>query len=282
MQENMIIRNADGVEVEQMIRMAAAEGWNPGISDGQAFFLANKQGFWIGELDHKIIACISAVNYNGIYSFVGLYIVDPAYRGRGYGYRIWQHALARLDSSIICGLDGVPARIADYKKSGFVYAYRQMRLAAPALRVAMPEDVQFFTTDVTKALLAYDAAIFGTDRSAFTSGWITMKGAQTFFTQEQGKVTGYAVLRRCLEGYKIGPLFADNADLSEKLFLACHSVAAPGEMVYIDMSEDNDCTHSWIKRYHLQLVFETARMYKNGIPDFPAGKVYGVTTFELG
>lgn len=48
------------------------------------------------------------------------------------------------------------------------------------------------------------------------------------------------------------------------------------------MSESHEAAREIARRYQLQLVFETARMYKNGTPEFPLEKVYGITSFELG
>ena len=70
---------------------------------------AEPGGFLIGELRDEPVGCISAVSYGGRYGFIGLYIVRPEYRGRGYGLRLWQAAMARLEGHNV-GLDGVVAQ----------------------------------------------------------------------------------------------------------------------------------------------------------------------------
>jgi GNAT superfamily N-acetyltransferase len=72
------------------IELAAREGWNPGLHDAECFFAADLGGFLIGERVGEPVGCISAVSYAGRYGFVGLYIVRPEYRGKGYGLRRWQ------------------------------------------------------------------------------------------------------------------------------------------------------------------------------------------------
>ena len=62
---------------------AAAEGWNPGLSDALCFASVDPQGFWIAELDGVPAATISAVNYDDRFAFLGFYIVRPGLRGRG-------------------------------------------------------------------------------------------------------------------------------------------------------------------------------------------------------
>jgi GNAT superfamily N-acetyltransferase len=277
-----VIRNLREEEMKQIVDMAAAEGWNPGLADGGPFFAADNAGFFVGLLDSVPISFISAVNYNREYGFVGLYIVRSEFRGQGYGYALWQHALEKL-GTIPCGLDGVPAQIENYRKSGFTYAFRQMRLATTAIHSPfVPEKVYPITSANVEALYRYDAQVFGTERRAFMASWLSMPNAKAFYSEENGVFNGYAVIRRCGDGHKIGPLFADNATVAERLFLACHRVAGPEEMVYVDMPELNEGAQDMARRYQLQLVFETARMYKGGTPEFPLEKVYGVTSFELG
>ena len=49
-----------------------------------------------GFIGDNLAAVISAVRYGDHFGFLGFYIVAPDYRGQGYGYRIWQHALRCL------------------------------------------------------------------------------------------------------------------------------------------------------------------------------------------
>src|SRR5262249_16566968 len=73
---------------------AAAEGWNPGLADAACFATVDPKGFLIGEVDGTPAATISCVNYDQRFAFLGFYIVRPELRGRGYGLRIWNTAIA--------------------------------------------------------------------------------------------------------------------------------------------------------------------------------------------
>lgn len=107
-------------------KQAAKEVWNPGLTDIEAFYAIDPQGFFIGYLDQKPIACISNAKYDDTFSFFSFYIVDQAYRGQGYGMKIWQHAIEyACDASI--GLDGVVLQVENYRKSGFKEAYKNSR-----------------------------------------------------------------------------------------------------------------------------------------------------------
>ncbi len=113
---------------------AAAEGWNPGLHDAGCFHAADRDGFLVGLLGTVPVATVSVVRYGATFGFLGLYIVQPAYRGLGYGMRIWTAGLAYLAGRNI-GLDGVVAQQDNYRKSGFTFAYRNIRYRGTATGV---------------------------------------------------------------------------------------------------------------------------------------------------
>ena len=61
-----VIRPLGIDEVSVPVDWAAAEGWNPGVSDVGPFWHQDPQGFLGGFLDGTMIACISAVRYDAI------------------------------------------------------------------------------------------------------------------------------------------------------------------------------------------------------------------------
>ena len=73
------------------------------------------EGFFIGELDGQPAATISCVNYDADFAFIGFYIVRRDLRGRGYGMRIWDAAMAHAGNRTV-GLDGVVAQQENYNK----------------------------------------------------------------------------------------------------------------------------------------------------------------------
>src|SRR5262249_38579128 len=131
------IRTMRPGEISIAVDWAAAEGWNPGLADAACFATVDPGGFLIGELDGAPAATISCINYGASFAFLGFYIVREDLRGRGYGLRIWNAAIAHAGSRVI-GLDGVVAQQANYRKSGFQLAYANIRyggaVAAPPAR----------------------------------------------------------------------------------------------------------------------------------------------------
>jgi len=88
-------------------------------------------------------------------------------------------------------------------------------------------------------------------------------------------------MRKCRQGYKIGPLFADNEEVAEALFNALTARAGKEEF-YLDIPEPNPGAMALVKRHNLEPVFETGRMFIGKPPVIPMSKLFGISTFELG
>ncbi|KUZ17300.1 GCN5 family acetyltransferase [Burkholderia diffusa] len=277
--EDFIVRTMSASEVAMSVEWAAAEGWNPGWHDAHCFREADPAGFFVGLWRGEPVACLAAVAYDEHFGFIGLYIVKPEFRGKGLGMRIWQHGMRYLGERNI-GLDGVVAQQANYGKSGFRLAYRNIRYEGRVggigcAHVAEAADVPF------EQLLAYDRQCFPVARERFVSVWIAQPDAVALATIDAGRVAGYGVVRRCRAGCKIGPLFADDADVATGLFRALAS-CMPGEAIVLDVPETNLAAVALAERHGMSSVFETARMYTKEAPAIAIDRVFGVTSFELG
>ncbi|MES5482219.1 GNAT family N-acetyltransferase [Bradyrhizobium sp. INPA03-11B] len=276
-----IIRTMRSDEIPLAVDWAAAEGWNPGLADAPCFAAEDPQGFFIGELEGEPAAVISCVNYGAQFSFLGFYIVRPDLRGRGYGLKIWNAAIAHARPRVI-GLDGVVAQQANYQKSGFALAYANVRyggtVAAPP---ALNTDVVALT-DVPMALIeADDATVFPAPRPAFLCAWINTPGHIGRALLHDGRLAGWGVIRPCRTGRKIGPLIADDRASAEAVVAALLAGAGGGD-IFLDVPAVNRDAVALAQGLGLSPVFETARMYTGAIPPLRIDRVFGVTTFELG
>src|SRR5262245_6175778 len=120
------IRTMRPDEISIAVDWAAAEGWNPGLADATCFATVDPDGFLIGEFDGAPAATVSCVNYGASFAFLGFYIVRKDLVGLGYGRLIWNAAITHAGHRLI-GLDGVVAQQENYKKSGFEFAYANVR-----------------------------------------------------------------------------------------------------------------------------------------------------------
>jgi GNAT superfamily N-acetyltransferase len=290
MTNNLVIRQLTRPEVDKLVSWAAQEGWNLGLHDAELFWATDPDAFIAADLEDELIGGGAITSYEGEFGFMGFFIIVPEFRGRGLGNALW-HArrdrlLARLHAGASIGLDGVFAMQNYYAKGGFVFSHRNIRFRAeiPDDSVAPPvsdEAIVPLAEVPFDQVLDYDRTCFPARRPTFLKGWISQPDALALACRRAGRLSGYAVVRRCSEGCKIGPLFADDAQAAQALYAHLAGFAAGGAL-FLDAPENNTAALELVHRHRMIEVFGCARMYLGPRPDIAHQRIFGVTTFELG
>ena len=290
MSTDLAIRNMTRREVDELVALAADEAWNPGVHDAELFWLTDPDAFIAAELDGAMVGGGAITSYGGDFGFMGLFIVRPEFRGRGLGDALWharrERLLARLRPEASIGMDGVFAMQDYYAKGGFVFSHRNIRFRAEIpSESATPshagENIIPLAQIPYDQVFDYDRTCFPAPRPSFLAGWISQPDALALGFVREGKLSGFGVVRRCGEGCKIGPLFADDAEAAEALFTRMAQFAAGGPL-FLDAPENNPAALELVHRYQMTEVFGCARMYLGPPPDLAHQRIFGVTTFELG
>ncbi len=268
-------------EAEAAIDWAAAEGWNPGLADLPCF-LAQDAGLFLGVREGgRLRSVIAATRYGAGFGFIGFYIAAPEARGQGHGIAAWRAAMRRLEGRLV-GLDGVVAQQANYRRSGFELAWNNIRFGGPAPVLPAPRAHLAPAASLPPAAIeALDSGVFPAPRPDFWRAWLSAPGHVALALVKDGAATGFGVLRPCRHGSKIGPLVAASGSDAESLLAGLLERGAPEE-VFWDIPEPNRAAVALATRCGLKPVFETARMYTGPAPDVAMGRLFGVTSFELG
>lgn len=254
---------------------AAEQGWKPNALDVSTYYNADPEGFLIGELDGVPIGCISAVRFTNDFGFIAFYITCREFRGQGYGIKLWHAAMDYLGRRSV-GLDSVLEQRHNYEKAGLKAANRILRFAGkgipsftPSCRLVNIKDRDF------AELAGYERKIFPGSRSEFLQGLIGMPDSFGLAAINKNQVIGLGLMRFCGDGFKIGPLFADNIDAAGEVMhgLACHS---GGNVYFLDAPQDNNQAVLLAKRHELYQVSEVIRMYSGKPPEINMSKVFGI------
>lgn len=268
-------------DLELALEWAAGEGWNPGRGDAAAFREADPDGLLMGFADGEPVAAIACPRYDDGFGFVGLYLVRPGRRSRGYGMAVWRAGHDLLGRRT-AGLDAVDAQVANYERSGYRaegHTYRHLGRGpgrAPAEPPAPIEDVSW------EELLAIDRLAFPADREPFLRAWVAQPGVRALALARVGAVAGYGVMRPCRDGHKIGPLFAPDHAGAEALLDGLIAELGPEDPWWIDTPDTNPSAMELARDRGLEPGFRTVRMYRGEPPEYRRELVFGVTTLELG
>ncbi|MCF8363058.1 MAG: GNAT family N-acetyltransferase [Prolixibacteraceae bacterium] len=281
--DDYIVRNMTAREVEEVaMNWAANEGWNPGLHDASVFYNTDPKGFFIGLLNDEPISCISAVSYNSNFGFIGFYIVKPGYRKEGYSIKLCRKAMQYLGERNI-GLDGVVEQQDNYRKMGFKTAYKNIRYEGLTFKINNDsKNITPLLNSQIEEVVAFDSKLFPVPRPIFIKQWLSMAESYTMVARINGKINGYGTIRKCREGYKIGPLFADSYQTALDILQALVNSIPSGALFYLDIPDINISAKSLVDNLRMKKVFETARMYSKYSPNIDLNKVFGITSFELG
>jgi GNAT superfamily N-acetyltransferase len=285
MTEKPIIRPMSRPELETLVKWAADEGWNPGRYDADIFWQTDPDGFIAAEVGGEFVGGGSIVSYQGNFGFMGFFIVKPKFRGQGLGTQLWfarrEILQSRLNASASIGMDGVFEMQPFYTKGGFKFSHREIRFEGKGIACSLPSSVIPLSALSFDLIRDYDQVHFPAERTDFLKAWITQPESRALGVLENKQLKGYGVIRRCKNGYKMGPLFADNADIALDLFNSLSDHAAE-EAIYIDVPEVNQHAMQIVNDKGMKEVFGCARMYFANKPKLPDATIYGITTFELG
>jgi GNAT acetyltransferase-like protein len=132
------------------------------------------------------------------------------------------------------------------------------------------------------AIDADDATVFPAPRPAFWRCWIGAPGHRGRALLRDGRLAAWGVIRPARQGWKIGPLVADDRAAAETVLDALLADAGGGGEIFLDVPEPNHAAVALARSRGLAPVFETARMYTGAVRPARLDRVFGVTTFELG
>ena len=273
---------------------ARSEGFAPGSGDIGIYRQTDHQGIWTGCLGEEPIGCIAGIRYNHAYGFIGLYIVRPDQRGRGYGVKLWREALDHLHDVSCVGLEAAEDRIDDYSNWGFQPASTTTRwqievdsLPHQLRSTEPPEDLRLIRGDdiPEPKIQIYDADRELNPRPHFLSDWLQHPaGDVTALLDRKHDCHGFARIRPCLlkkeSGWRIGPLLADSPELAELLIRDL--LSARKGLVIIDSPGGNALAAPLLQKLGFTVSGRTLRMYRGVMPSRQLDEVYGLACLELG
>src|SRR5215831_17132113 len=92
------------------VRLNTLAGWNQTEADWRRFLVSSPKGCFVMEDGMRIVGTAATVSYEVRFAWIGMVLVDPAYRNRGIGTKLLLRTLQYLDEARIptLKLDATP------------------------------------------------------------------------------------------------------------------------------------------------------------------------------
>lgn len=285
---DMAIHTMTKNELRMVFGWAAKEGWNPGRDDEKAFYAADPNGYYLLKIKHEPAACIAAVKHSSHFAWLGLYIVKPEFRGKGYGKYLADHVRSKLSEYRTLIINGIPAQISNYQKSGYVVtSFSHLRWSGNlqtvhSERMVLTKGYHLTNSINLTALVDFDAQIFSTQREAFLREWVARPESQWLASVENNKVKGYGVISPVFSGFHIAPIIADDQETAEQLCAGlCRLKRNEHSPLYLDVAKHSSVTNL-VKSWSFKPSLSTTIMYKGQFPKLDFNKIHVPATLEIG
>lgn len=271
-------------DIADGMRLKASAGWNQTEQDWKLFLDASPDGCFVAVCDGWVVGTVTTITYENRTAWIGMMLVDPAYRRRGIATRLMNHAMAWLGPDITIKLDATPLGKTLYDRLGFVDEYTLCRVTADSLAIdgVCSTDISPVAPADLEVLVSLDRTAFGASRDAMLKSLFHNSPGLAWKCSRNGTLTGYCMGRLGTDFCQVGPIIAERMDDAVGLTLAVLNGIA-GRAAVIDVPACRDDFLRWLFSFGFMEQRRLIRMYRgnNNYPGSP-DMVYAITGPELG
>ena len=260
------IRGLRSGDEEAIRRLVTDEGWNAGLHDVETFTAADPGAWLLAEVDGTVVGTTLATRWGPAFGWIGLYLVAPAFRGRGIGLDLFGRALDRLAPGGV-GLDGDARQQANYRRSGFRDVHGNTRWQGPAAAwrgVSVPDGVALVEASAVpfEDLLALEARGLPAARPALLRAWLDQPDLYARAATRADDLVGFAAARPARLGRKIAPVHATDAGVAEALIAEVVAALPDDSTCWLDVPDPNAASQAMMRAHGMRGVRTSGRMFR--------------------
>lgn len=239
--DDLIVRPLGPGDIDGASALNAEAGWNQVAADWR-FMIEAGEGIAVSEPDGALIATGMVLPYGGRFAWIAMILVTGRWQRRGVATIIMRRCLEICDRlTLVPGLDATEQGRPVYLPLGFQDIYALSRMTAETVQAPPASDMfapRPVLPDDLPALADYDAAVFGTDRSAVMRHLRGRMPGVALLVERNGRPAGYVMGRDGRVATQIGPLVADDDAIAEALLAA--ALARVKGSVFLDLADRHD------------------------------------------
>jgi GNAT superfamily N-acetyltransferase len=266
------------------MRLKSLANWNQLATDWVFLINAGTGGNFVALYQGTEAGTVTTISYPERFSWIGMVLVDPAFRSLGIGTALLKQAIAYAANKGTIRLDATPQGQKLYETLGFKNERELIRLQRTNF-TPLPQPIQqvkLLTPAVLARFTLLDNLAFGAERLPVLNYLLNNSPEYGWYLEHDGNITAYCLGRSGSNFEQIGPLVAQQpADARDLLLTAL--AAAPQKSFILDIMAENT---TWLEIL-LDLGFTRQRpfirMYHGDLahPGRPAWQ-YAIAGPELG
>jgi GNAT superfamily N-acetyltransferase len=259
--------------------LVAEVGWNQTERDWRMFLEVGRVQAVRTDTGH-VVATAATLPYVG-FGWISMVLVTAAWRRRGLASNLLRDAIDGLQAAgLVPALDATPAGREVYRDLGFADTWgfaRYARRAVSPARDLAPDgddiDVRPITDAVWPEICAYDAAVFGSERSGLLARLRGRMPAADLVALRGNRLAGFLLGREGRIATQLGPLVAEDAATAHALLIRV--TAAITGPIFIDLADSKAATRAFLEaqgftftRPLTRMVYGRAGAFDDGIRTF--------------
>lgn len=266
MNENLPIqlRTIHKEDVANCKLLSDAERWNQTNTDWKLIINNSQSVCATDENNGKIIGTATAMNYSGQMAWIGMVLVEKAYRGKGIGKMLLSNILNQLHSFKSVKLDATPAGQPLYEKFGFKneYLIHRMTTLSPDnfqsyISGMVPQPV--LISDIPE-ISALDASVFGTERTPLITSLVNENPEYCRCIKRNGKITAFVLGRKGAKYSQIGPVCAKTTE-EAKVLISQILEGHNNQAFVVDVGAEKTELITWLNKTGFIIQRDFVRMY---------------------
>ena len=233
------------------LSLSMEAGWNQNAADWRIFLDLGSAVGLVDASDH-LIATAATLPHAGRFAWISMVLVTVAQQRQGLARWLLRDCIERLTSRrLVPVLDATPAGHSVYIGLGFHDAWGMRRLVRRGQHASLPQTLAEGLTvrrlDFTDwpQVIAYDAAIFGADRSVLLRRLAERLPEAALIAERHGRLAGFLLGRDGRVMNQLGPLAAESDQVARALL--SHAFAAVAFPVAIDVPDRHAGLGDWLQ-----------------------------------
>jgi GNAT superfamily N-acetyltransferase len=240
--------------------LVAEAGWNQTVDDWRIFLDCGTT--YAVRCQGRVVATAAWLPYGGRCAWISMVLVTAAERRRGLATRLLHRCIADVTAAgLVPVLDATPAGRTVYKPLGFEASWGFARLASQRRvgnLVTAGSTIEPITDAAWPAVLAYDAFVFGTDRSQVVARLRGRLPAANLIARRDGGIVGVLLGRDGRTAAHLGPLIAEDDETA--IALLAHALTALSGTVYVDVAGAKSGVRAWLETIGFSMQRPFTRM----------------------